>query len=121
MAPGTAGLLKDIKGRTGSAPDLTEIKTAVEESIKALMLSQSHIQGAVTEDLDTSFEVEGIANMPVYLERFLAERAQEPGFRYDVQQDSVRGWIVSWKEYTNRGTIRGFGQFYERPYAWLDD
>jgi hypothetical protein len=33
----------------------------------------------------------------------------------------VRGWIVSWKEYTNRGTVRGYGQFCERPYAWLDD
>jgi hypothetical protein len=59
--------------------------------------------------------------MPAYLQRFLAERSQEPGFRYEVESDPVRGWIVSWKEYTNRGTVRGYGQFCERPYAWLDD
>ena len=121
LAPGTDGLVKKIKGRTGSAPDLTEIKTAVEESIRALKLSQSHLQSVVSDDLDTSFEIEGIANMPAYLQRFLAERAQEPGFTYDIIQDPVRGWIVAWKEYTNRGTVRGYGQFCERPYAWLDD
>ena len=121
LAPGTEGLIKEIKGRTGSAPDLTEIKTAVEEAIRALKLSQSRIQIAVTSDVEASFEIEGIANMPPYLQRFLAERAQEPGFSYEVEQDPVRGWIVSWKEYTNRGTVRGYGQFCERPYAWLDD
>jgi hypothetical protein len=36
-------------------------------------------------------------------------------------QDEVRGWMILWKEYTTRGTVRGFGQFYERPYAWLED
>lgn len=121
LAPNTESLVKEIKGRTGSAPDLTEIKTAVEESIRALKLSQSHIQSAVSDDAEASFEIEGVANMPAYLQRFLAERAQEPGFSYEVQQDPVRGWIVSWKEYTNRGTVRGYGQFCERPYAWLDD
>lgn len=121
LAPGTESLVKEIKGRTGSAPDLTEIKTAVEESIRALKLSQSHIRTAVSDDMDRSFEIEGIANMPAYLQRFLAERAQEPGFEYEVTQDPVRGWIVKWKEYTNRGTVRGYGQICERPYAWLDD
>lgn len=121
LAPGTQDLVREIKARTGSAPDLTEIKTSVEESIRALKLSQSQIRSAVADDVDASFEVEGVANMPAYLQRFLAERAQEPGFSYQVEQDSVRGWIVSWKEYTNRGTVRGYGQFCERPYAWLDD
>jgi hypothetical protein len=121
LAPGTQDLIKEIRNRTGSAPDLTEIKTAVEEAIRSLKLSQSNIRAAVSEEIDTSFEVAGIANMPAYLQRFLAERSQEPGFSYDVEQDPVRGWIVSWKEYTNHGTVRGFGQFCERPYAWLDD
>lgn len=122
LAPGTVELVKEIKARTGEAPDLTDIKTSVEEAIRALKLSQSHIRGAVADDLDTSaFEIEGIANMPAYLQRFLAERSQEPGFSYKVEDDPVRGWIVSWKEYTNRGTVRGYGQFAERPYAWLDD
>ena len=121
LAPGTTDLVKEIKRRTGSAPDLTEMKTSVEHAIRALKLSESQIRGAVSDDLDASFQVEGITNMPAYLQRFLAERAQEPGFSYEVEQDSVRGWIVSWKEFTHRGTVRGYGQFCERPYAWLDD
>lgn len=121
LAPGTNTLVKQIKGRTGSEPDLTDIKTAVEEAIRALKLSQSNIQGVVTDDADASFEVSGIANMPAYLQRFLAERAGQPGFGYEVVHDEVRGWIICWKEYTNRGTVRGYGQICERPYAWLDD
>ena len=122
VAPGTTELLKDIRARTGDAPDLTVIKTAVEEAIRELKLSESEISQAVNDELDSSsFEIEGIVNMPAYLQRFLAERSQEPGFTYEVEDDPVRGWIVSWKEYTNRGTVRGYGQFCERPYAWLDD
>jgi len=122
VAPGTSELLRDIKARTGEEPDLTVMKTAVEETIRELKLSQSRIRAAVSDDIDTSaFQVEGIVNMPTYLQRFLAERSQEPGFTYQVDDDPVRGWIVSWKEYTNRGTVRGYGQFCERPYAWLDD
>jgi hypothetical protein len=30
LAPGTDSLVKEIKGRTGSARDLTDMKTAVE-------------------------------------------------------------------------------------------
>lgn len=121
-APGTDELVREIKNRTGEAPDLGDIKTAVEEAIRELKLSQSRIRAAVSDDLETSsFEVEGVVNMPAYLQRFLAERSQEPGFTYEVEDDPVRGWIVSWKEYTNRGTVRGYGQFAERPYAWLDD
>lgn len=121
LSPGTEGLVKEIRGRTGSAPDLSDVKTTVEEVIRALKLSQSHIRGVIEDDPEASFEIEGIANMPVYLQRFLAERAEQPGFSYEVVHDQVRGWMVRWKEYTNRGTVRGFGQFCERPYAWLDD
>ena len=64
---------------------------------------------------------ESVARRFIMEARFLAERAQEPGFTYEVIQDPVRGWIVAWKEFTNRGTVRGYGQFCERPYAWLDD
>lgn len=120
-ASGTVGLLKVIKGRTGSAPDLSPVREAVEEAIRALKLSESLIQLAIDDDPDISMEVEGIANMPAYLQRFLAERMDNPGFKYEVEHDPVRGWMVCWKEYTNRGTVRGYGQFCERPYAWLDD
>lgn len=120
-APGTDSLVKQIKGRTGTAPDLSELKTSVEEAIKALKLSQSRIQGSLTERMEASVEVDGIANLPAYLQRFLAERAGQPGFTYWVDQDPVRGWVIRWKEYTHRGTVRGYGQICERPYAWLEE
>jgi hypothetical protein len=59
--------------------------------------------------------------MPPYLQRFLSERENQPSFSYEVIQDEVRGWVICWKEYTNQGTVRGYGQICERPYAWLDD
>ena len=121
LAPGTVGLVKEIKRRTGSAPDLADVKTQVEHTIRALKLSESQIRGAVTDHIDATFQVEGVSNLPPYLQRFLAERSQEPGFSYKVDQDPVRGWIISWKEFTPRGTVRGYGQFCERPYAWLED
>lgn len=121
-APGTKALVKEIKARTGHAPDLAQVRTSVEEAIRALKLSESAIQGAVFEDAPVGeFEVQGIANMPVYLQRFLAERASNPRFSYEVLHDDVRGWVIAWREYTARGTVRGYGQFYERPYAWLEE
>lgn len=121
LAPGTNMLVKQIKGRTGSEPDLTELKTAVEETIRTLKLSQSAIETAVLDTADASFEIEGISNLPAYLQRFLAEHAGQPGFSYEVEQDPERGWMILWKEYTTRGTVRGYGQICERPYAWLED
>ena len=120
-APGTDSLVKEIKARTGSAPDLASVKTAVEEAIRALKMSESEMQGAIVDVTEADFQVEGIANMPAYVRRFLAERSSQPGFNYEVDQDEERGWVVRWKEYTTRGTVRGFGQFYERPYAWLEE
>lgn len=116
----TDKLLKDIRGRTGSEPDLTAVNAALEESIRAVKLSQSEIRQAITEHHEL-LQVEGVANLPAHLQRFLAERAQFPGFSYEVVQDEVRGWVICWKEYTHRGTVRGYGQFYERPYAYIED
>ena len=116
----TANLVRDIKARTGSEPDLTGINAAIEESIRSLKLSQSDIRQAIMEH-HVPIEVDGVPNLPAHLQRFLAERAQFPGFSYGVVQDEVRGWVICWKEYTHRGTVRGYGQFYERPYAYLED
>ena len=113
-------LLKDIKIRTGSAPDLTEVQEALEESVRTLKLSQSKIRGAILDHHHPP-TFEGVPDLPSQLQRFLAERTQVPGFSYELVQDEVRGWVICWKEYTQAGTIRGFGQFYERPYAYLDD
>lgn len=120
VAGGTTGLVRDIKSRTGSAPDLTDVVTAVEEAIRAFELSDAALRSSV--DIEASaMEVEGITNLPPHLQRFLAERSSSPSFSYRVEQDHVRGWLIIWKEYTHMGTIRGFGQFYEKPHAWLDD
>ena len=116
----TAALLKDIRTRTGNEPDLTGITTSVEEAVRALKLSQSSIRQAIMQHHEV-VEVDGVTNLPAHLQRFLAERAQLPGFSFEVVQDEVRGWVICWKEYTTRGTVRGYGQFYERPYAYLED
>ena len=116
----TAAIVKDIKVRTGNAPDLSAIISNVEESIRAVKLSQSRIRDAILEDHD-DLSVDGVPNLPTHLQRFLAERSQIEGFSYRVVQDEVRGWVICWKEYTHQGTIRGYGQFYERPYAYLED
>lgn len=116
----TESLVHDIKHRTGTEPDLTAINAAIEESIRAVKLSQSTIRKAILEHHE-ALDVDGVPNLPAHLQRFLAERAQTPGFSYEVLQDEVRGWVICWKEYTHLGTVRGYGQFYERPYAYLDD
>jgi hypothetical protein len=123
VAPLTTGLMRDIRNRTGNAPQdsMGEVVTAVEESIRALKLFESELQTGATAGGGEDFVVDGVSNLPPALARFLAERSQLPGFKYDVVQDEVRGWVIRWKEYTHRGTVRGCGQFYERPYAWLDE
>lgn len=116
----TQAVVRAIRSRTGNAPDLAEIQEALEESLRALKLSQSNIRGAILDEHHT-LSVAGVPDLPSPLQRFLAERTQFPGFRYEVVQDEVRGWVIRWKEYTTRGRVRGYGQFYERPYAYLDD
>lgn len=122
-APGTAELIKEIRMRTGSAvaEGLGKVTAAVEEAIRQLKLSESAIRQELLSEPGGELHVEGVPNLPPALARFLAERTKFPGFSYGVRQDAVRGWVISWKEHTEDGTIRGFGQFYERPYAWLDE
>jgi hypothetical protein len=115
-------ILKRIRNRTGSSPreDIAEMKSAVEEALRALKLATSKAQEALTDDTE-EMQIEGVPTLPPALGRFLAERSRVQGFRYEVLQDEIRGWMICWKEYTSDGRIRGYGQFYERPYAWLDD
>jgi len=119
-APGTTGLLHDIKQRTGADPSLTEVLSSVEEALRALKLCEADVHDAVFST-PGAVEVEGVPNLPAHLQRFLAERKAQPGFEYEVLQDEIRGWVIRWKEYTLRGTVRAFGQFYERPYAWIEE
>jgi hypothetical protein len=122
VAPGTLEILAAIRRRTGADPDaaLSEVTTAVEHAIRALKLSEGQIRDEVLEDYEQA-EVDGVGNLPATLARFLAERMEMPGFIYEVIHDENRGWIILWKEYTPSGSVRGSGQFYERPYAWIDE
>lgn len=104
----------------GPETSLGDVTSAIEEALRALQLAESEAQNALDGDGEEA-EVEGIDNLPGRLARFIAERKESEGFRYEVVQDPVRGWMILWKEYTEDGRIRGYGQFYERPYAWLDD
>lgn len=121
-APITRQLVKAIKNRTGAAHEATlgKVVSAVEEAIRSLKLSETELRSALLEE-PRRVSLEGVPNLPAPLARFLAEREELPGFSYVVLQDEVRGWIIQWKEYTAWGTVRGAGQFYERPYAWLDE
>ncbi len=121
-APTTLTLLRELRSRTGtSAPEsFGRITTSVEGAIRELKVFESEIQNELLDN-PGELTIEGVSNLPPTLARFLAERAQNPRFSYSVHQDPVRGWIIAWKEYTTGGMVRGFGQFYERPYAWLDE
>lgn len=116
----TQSLLKEIRTRTGSAPELADVTSAVEEAIRALKLSESRVRAAVLDSRE-ALEIEGVPNLPSHLERFLAEKAALPGFSYEVIQDDVRGWVICWKEHTADGQVRAYGQINERPYAWIED
>jgi len=120
--PATHKLLKDIRNRTGAATDETfsKIRAAVEEAVRALKVFESELRQELFDDPD-ELSVEGIPELPPHLTRFLGERTKLDGFHYEVDQDPVRGWVIRWKEYTSQGTVRGYGQIFERPHAWLDE
>lgn len=120
-APGTQALVREVRRRTGDLEQgIVDVTAAVEEAIRTVKVWESEIRLALTSEAG-SVEVEGVENLPATLARFIAERKQLPGFSYEVTQDDVRGWVIRWKEMTSSGTVRGCGQFYERPYAWLDE
>ncbi len=122
IAPGTLEIIAAIRRRTGNDTNdgLSEITTAVEQAILALKLSEGKIRDENMVDYEHA-EISGVGNLPATLARFIAERRDLPGFTYEVLHDENRGWIILWKEYTHTGSVRGSGQFYERPYAWIDE
>ena len=119
---GAAELLRSLRSSTGSSiPDrVREVIAAVEEAVRALKVSDSHARAEFTNEVG-SYSLDGLPNLPAPLARFLAERVDQEGFSYDLVQDPIRGWIIRWKEHAGDGTVRGSGQFYERPYAWLEE
>lgn len=121
-APTTNQILKRIRNRAGTGPldAFHKIATSVEEAIRTLKIFESEIKGVILAD--TAEEtIDGIPDLPPHLARFIAERSRLPGFTYEVKQDPVRGWTICWKEYAAGGTVRGYGQIYERPHAWVEE
>lgn len=121
-APTTNQILKRLRKRVGTGPldSFHRIATAVEEAIRALKVFESEIKAVLLDD-SREETIEGIPDLPPHLVRFIAERSQLPGFTYEVRQDPVRGWTIRWKEYAAGGTVRGYGQIYERPHAWVEE
>jgi hypothetical protein len=121
-APGTGALVREIVRRTGDTPGepIADVLNSVEEALRTIKLASSQAQLALI-DRHVVQDVDGVPNLPPSLARFLAERSESSHFGYDVRQDEVRGWVIRWKERTPDGGVRGCGQFYERPYAWLDE
>ncbi len=120
--PGLRDLLRTLRARRGTdrSEALGEVLRHVEQALRALKVSESELrreQGAAPVTL----ALDGLPDLPPFMARFLAERAEAPGFTWEVTDDPIRGWIVRWKEFAAQGTVRGSGQIYERPYAWLDE
>ena len=93
----------------------------IEDAVRAVQYCESEIHRELVATSGKGIPTGEFSNLPVALTRFLAERRDSPGFTYEMGQDPVRGWIIRWKEYSEKGTVRGAGQFYERPYAWLEE
>ncbi len=121
-APTTRSLVETIRdGSSSSLPDqLARVAGLVREAVRTLKTGEDELRGQL-ESGPQELDVEGVGNLPLRLARFIGERKDLPGFSYEITRDDVRGWIIHWKEYGLKGDIRGSGQFYERPYAWLDE
>jgi hypothetical protein len=115
-------LMRVLRARRGTdgSEAMSEVLHHVEQALRALKVSDSELrreQGTAPVTL----ALDGLPDLPPFMARFLAERAEAPGFTWEVADDPIRGWIVRWKEFAAQGTVRGSGQIYERPYAWLDE
>lgn len=121
-APATERILRKLRDRCGGTPEEAAggVTAAVEEAIRSLQLLESEVKRALFADSNGP-TTRGLPDLPAPLARFLAERSQLPGFSYELSEDPIRGWVIRWKEHTDDGTIRGYGQLYERPHAWLED
>ncbi len=121
-APMTRHLVKQMRSEaTGElAEGVSEVVAKVEDAIRAAQYCESEIHRELVASQAEEVPA-ALSNLPVALDRFLAERRDSPGFSYEMGQDPVRGWVIRWKEYSEEhGIVRGAGQFYERPYAWLE-
>lgn len=121
-APTTRQILRSLHKSSVSAPDESfgRVTATVEEAIRALQVFESEIKRRLLAG-DEEPSADDLPDLPPGLARFLTEKSQNPGFSYELSEDPVRGWTICWKEHTEEGTIRGYGQLYERPHAWIQE
>ena len=120
-SPMTKSLLKRLRAETtGDLEEgVAEVVAKIEDAIRAAQYCESEIHRELVASLGEQAST-GLADLPVILDRFLAERRDTPGFSFEMGQDPIRGWVIRWKEVSENGNVRGAGRFYERPYAWLE-
>jgi hypothetical protein len=121
-SPLTEGILEQIESRAESpVPELFhQAGASIWRALELLRQCEVELLSELRVEV-THLNLGGITNLPQRLSRFLAERDGIPGFAHEVRRDSIRGWVIHGKERDEDGALRGAGQFYERPYAWLDD
>ncbi|TVP74903.1 MAG: hypothetical protein EA352_09465 [Gemmatimonadales bacterium] len=69
------------------------------------------------EDARTS----GVGSLPPGLSRFVRDRVRSPGFRWEVEHDLERGWILHWKDWGVDDRLLGGGRIVENPWVERSD
>lgn len=106
-------------GRGEVAEGLTTILEAVEGALRAVRT----LEGALRSPEGTAHRAypDLPAELPLRLRQFLDERRRRGRLEWTIEGDSMRGWVLRWKEYTLSGIVRGSGRLYERPHAWINE
>jgi len=105
----------------------TDAEAAVEQvlaKLEGLIQAVHYCQSELRRELESAQGQESLSDrdhLPGALGRFITERESLPGFEWETYEDPIRGWVVKWKQMTAAGTVRGAGQLWEKPYAWMDD
>lgn len=120
LSPGAKELAGAVRSAMGNDALFEEILEILEKGLRRLKASEERVRNALSDD-PPEVPAHEFAHLPPHFQEFLAARVDQQGFTFDLVQDEVRGWIIRWKEYTPEGTVRGYGQYCERPYAWLAD
>jgi hypothetical protein len=109
--------------RQGGRIELAEGLTEILESVEGALRSVRTLEGVLRspEGAGTRPYPDLPSELPLRLRQFLDERRRKGRLEWTLQGDSLRGWILRWKEYTEEGNVRGSGRLYERPHAWIND
>ena len=120
--PATRTMLASLRDET-----TTDAEAAVEQvlaKLEGLIQAMHYCQSELRRELENAQGGESLRDrdhLTGTLGRFVTERERTPGFSWETFEDPVRGWVVKWKQMTAAGMVRGAGQLWEKPYAWMDD